>query len=58
MILPRMLVALSLVLPGVAFAHGVDDNGSSDLLGPERLLRFDYANDYFTTTIPRSSVRL
>jgi lipid A 3-O-deacylase len=49
----RLLVLLTLALlflPPVAAAHGVDENDSSDLLGPGRLLRFDYANDYFTGT--------
>ncbi len=47
----RVLLALALlVLPPVAIALGVDENDSSDFLGSDRLLRFDYANDYFTGT--------
>ena len=33
-----------------ASAHGVDDNDGADFAGAGRLLRFDYANDYFTGT--------
>ena len=33
-----------------ASAYGVDENDSSDFVGEGRLLRFDYANDYFTAT--------
>ncbi len=41
---------LLLAFPTGAAAYGVDDNDSSDFLGPGRLIRFDYANDYFTAT--------
>jgi hypothetical protein len=33
-----------------ASARGVDDNDGADFAGAGRLLRFDYANDYFTGT--------
>lgn len=44
------LLASLLIAPGMASAYGVDENDSSDFVGKGRLLRFDYANDYFTAT--------
>ena len=46
----RVLLPLLLAAPHAAFAHGVDENDSSDFTASGRLLRFDYANDYFTGT--------
>ncbi|MDE2144149.1 MAG: lipid A deacylase LpxR family protein [Elusimicrobia bacterium] len=49
MIFPRAF-ALVCLLPVLASAGGVDRNDSAAFSGPGHVLRFDYANDYFTGT--------
>jgi lipid A 3-O-deacylase len=44
------LVLMLLVLCAPAGAHGVDENDAAAFADGRRLLRFDYANDYFTGT--------
>ena len=47
----RAALLLSCVLACArASARGIDDNDGADFAGAGRLLRFDYANDYFTGT--------
>ncbi|MFI5345433.1 MAG: lipid A deacylase LpxR family protein [Elusimicrobiota bacterium] len=41
---------LALLLPINAAARGVDQNDAAAFAGPGQVLRFDYANDYFTGT--------
>lgn len=43
-------VSLAVILSAVAGATGVDNNDSAAFADQRRLLRFDYANDYFTGT--------
>jgi hypothetical protein len=45
-----LFALLGLLLPAGAAASGVDDKDDSTFVGQGRLLRFDYANDYFTGT--------
>ncbi len=44
------LAFLGLLLPAWAAASSVDDKDDAAFVGQGRLLRFDYANDYFTGT--------
>ena len=48
--LPRAAALFLAFVPALASARGVDNNDSAAFAGPGRLLRFDYANDYFTGT--------
>jgi hypothetical protein len=46
----RFRAAIVLLLPLAAGASGVDDNDAAAFADGRRLVRFDYANDYFTGT--------
>jgi hypothetical protein len=45
-----LLPLFCLLCAAGASAHGVDDNDGADFANGGRLIRFDYANDYFTGT--------
>jgi hypothetical protein len=46
----RIFILFASLLPVRAAAHGVDQNDSAAFVDQRRLVRFDYANDYFTGT--------